>query len=130
MALGLGLGLGLNNRVRRGSPAEKTIKAAIKERHHIRAVRDGVGVLIQPYALLRAAGDSILHGVVVMVEGDTVGAWSVTEISVASLSGVEVYDATFIPADAFSASGLDGIIAVVEPVDPFKDADQDSAGAD
>jgi hypothetical protein len=130
MRLGLGLGIGGAGRgASKPSAAEKTIKAAIKERHHIRAVRDGVKVLIQPYALLKVGGASILHGVVVVVEGDAVGGWSIAEIGVPSLSAVEIYNATFIPADIFSADGLDGVVAVVEPVDPFKDAAQDGADA-
>jgi hypothetical protein len=89
-----------------------------------------VKVLIQPYALLKVGGDAILHGVVVVVEGDAVGGWDIAEIGVSSLSAVEVYNAPFIPADTFSAGGLDGIVAVVEPVDPFKDTVQNEAGAD
>uniref|UniRef100_UPI004057BE95 hypothetical protein n=1 Tax=Candidatus Electrothrix sp. TaxID=2170559 RepID=UPI004057BE95 len=128
----MGLGLGLTKQSGKGhSPSpEDTIKAAIKERKHVRAIRGEVGVLIQPYALLKVEGVSILHGVVTVVEGDAVGAWSIDEISVASLSGVEVYDATFTPSDAFNRDDLSGVVAVVEPVDPFKDAGQDGVNAD
>lgn len=129
MRMGLGLGLGH----RRGKPSsspENTIKTAIKERMHIRAVRDGVGILVQPYALVSAGGSRILHGVIVAVEGDAVGGWDVSEVDISTLSGVEVYDIAFIPSDAFDIGSLDGVIAVVEPFDPFQDAGEDSAGTD
>lgn len=131
MNLGLGLGLGFNNQRGKPSPSsEDTVKTAIKERKHVRAVMGGEGVLIQPYALLNAASTRVLQCVVVAVEGAEFGGWDITEIDMASLSGVKVYDETFIPSDAFDGNNLNGVITVVEPFDPFHDTAEGGAGAE
>ncbi len=129
MHTGIGLSItGNNGRGRKSTPPEDTIKTAIKERKHIRAVWDGVNALIQPYALLKVEGASILHGVIVVVEGDAVGSWGISVINVAALSSVEIYYATFIPVDAFDGNSLSGVLAVVEGFDPFKDGSERAPG--
>src|SRR6056297_1372210 len=100
----------------RSSSPEDTIKTAIKERHHIRAIRGGVGVLVQTYALINAQGTRVLRGIIVFIDGEAAGDWTPIDIDVSGLSSVEVYDETFIPSDAFDPSGLAGVIAVIEPL--------------
>lgn len=130
VGIGIGVGLGMQQ-VRPPSPSsENSVKTAIKERKHVRAVMGGAGVLIQPYALLNAANSRVLCGVIVAVEGAAVGGWNITEIDMASLSGAEVYDETFIPSDAFDGNTLNGVIAVIEPFDPFKNAGEGSASTE
>lgn len=128
MRLGLGLGLNQRNRKGRSSTPEDTIKTAIKERHHIRAIRSGVSVLIQPYALMSVEGVTVLRGVIVFVDGSASGDWVPSDLDVTSLKNVEIYDETFVPSDAFDASGLTGVIAVIEGIDPFKDIDEGDTG--
>lgn len=125
----IGIGLGITANRRRGkpsasSPAEDTIKAALKERHHISATRDGVSVLIQPYALLKVGGAGFLYGVIVFIDGEARGDWTPDRINIAALSSVEVYDKAFVPSDAFDVSSLDGVVAVVEGFNPFQDVGQ------
>lgn len=121
----LGLGLRLTNTKRPPSKSsENSVKAALKERQHIRAMRDGVSILIQPYALLKNKGVSAVYGIVVLVDGEARGDWSPSVIDLASVSGVEVYDKTFVPSDAFDAGALDGVVSVVEGFNPFDDADK------
>ncbi|MCK0167051.1 hypothetical protein MWU52_05770 [Jannaschia sp. S6380] len=131
VSLSVGLSIGS---VTTMSPAEQSdapeqvIKSAIKERHHIRAVRDGVGLLLQPYALRVVKGATILTGVVVFVDGAPEGEWRPVDIPICSLSGVEVYDETFIPSDAFDGDSLTGaIVALVDAVDPFEDRSESVA---
>jgi len=126
----MGLGLGLTNQSGKGrsSSPEDTIKTAIKERHHIRAIRGGVGVLVQPYALINAQGTRVLRGIIVFIDGEAAGDWTPIDIDVSGLSSVEVYDETFIPSDAFDPSGLAGVIAVIEPLNPFQDGSEGASG--
>ena len=127
LGLGIGLGIGANQRRRRSgasSPAEDTIKAALKERHHISATRDGVSVLIQPYALFKVGSAGFLYGVIVFIDGEARGDWTPDRINVTALTNVEVYDKAFVPSDAFDPSSLDGVVAVVEGFDPFQDVRQ------
>ncbi len=121
----IGIGLGLTNQ--RGGPSsspEDTIKAAIKERKHVRAMRGETSILVQPYALYIDKGTRVLHAVIVAVDGEARGDWVPSGIDMSDLSDVEVYDDTFVPSDAFDADALDGVIAVVEGFDPFKDVSE------
>ncbi|MFC4671520.1 hypothetical protein ACFO5X_23405 [Seohaeicola nanhaiensis] len=124
--MGLNLSLG-STTMRASATPENTIKAALKERHHISAIRDGVKVLIQPYALLKIEGTTLMHGVVVHVDGAAQGDWTPGNIPLPALSDIKVYDQTFVPSDAFDASALDGVIAVVQGFDPFQDAGEGAA---
>lgn len=128
--IGIGIGIGMNQGGgRKSPPAENMIKTAIKERKHVRAVRVGAAVLLQPYALFNANGTRILHAVIVATEGGAVGGWEPVDIIVSDLSAVEVYDLTFIPADAFDPIALDGVVAVIEDFNPFQNVG-DASGAD
>lgn len=121
MNLGLSLSLGSTRRRKRSTSPENTIKSALKERHHIRAVRGGVGIFVQPYALINAQGTKVLHCNVINVEGQASGGWGLENINIAGLSDIEVYDLAFVPSDAFDPITLNGVIAVVEGFDPFQD---------
>lgn len=128
VGIGIGIGLGMGGRPRQSSAAEKTIKAALKERHHLSAIRGGVRILVQPYALLNAQGARILHCVVVLIDGEARGDWSPVSINVAELGSLEVNNETFIPSDAFDPATLSGVIAVVERFDPFQNAGEQVPG--
>jgi len=126
----MGLGLGIGQGQRGSNAPENTVKLSIKERVHIRAVRNGLQILAQPYALLTVGGTRALHAVIVRVEGDTIGGWVPETIPLSDLSDVKLYDLPFIPNDAFDGAVLDGVIAVVEQIDPFADSIEGAAGQD
>lgn len=122
VGIGIGVGLGMSGQTPRQSQVpEDTIKAAIKQRNHIIAVRSGLKVFLQPYALLALDGGNVLRAVIVLAEGRADGTWAPETIPVSDLSGLKIYNETFIPSDAFDPEILAGVIAAVEVFDPFQD---------
>jgi hypothetical protein len=131
--IGIGISLSIGNpilnAVRTKTPADY-LREAILLRHRVVAKHDGKSLVMEPYALFRANGITMLHAVVIYSEAKRIRKFKPQDFDSSTMVDVTVTEDTFFPNWAFNAESLSPeIIVAVELVEYGQNGEQANPSA-
>ncbi|TRL37616.1 hypothetical protein [Rhizobium straminoryzae] len=132
MMIGLSLGLTLGNPIlnqgnRRKQPAQ-IVKQAIQKSSRITAKVNGKSAVLEPYALYKLNGATLLNAVVIYSEAKRLRKFKAQDFDLSVLTEITVTEDAFFPNWAFNADALPPeVIASVKLVEYGQDAQHTDA---